>query len=115
MKLVLKKPVPNLGGKMTLTVVGGNVKIWEKATKGTEITNLVFGISADKTVFVEARAISGSVRDIVLDLQYQGCKDRCIPSWREHDPLNGVHLSNTHSLGGLQGMAESNLHGSPPY
>ncbi len=80
MKLILKRPVSGGGGKMTLIVDGGDVKLWEKKTKETEIVlaggKVEFNANKDKTVWVEARAVSPDLRDIELTFDYMGCKDK---------------------------------------
>ncbi len=159
MKLILRKPGPNLGGNVTLKVVSGNVKIWENSNKAPAVTaitvtnggsnytsaptveitggggtdaaatatvaagvvtaitvtnggsgytseptvNITGGSGANataeatvgaeveltdgqkqyaigdlpdtKTVYVEARAASASLRDIVIEWKYKDCKD----------------------------------------
>jgi hypothetical protein len=76
MQLVLRKPVPDLGGKAVLKVVSGDVKFWEKSTKETEITDREFATAnLPRTVWVEVRAPSNALRDIVIELQYKECKD----------------------------------------
>lgn len=81
MELIIKKPVPDCGDKVTLEVVSGDVKLWEKSTKETEIElaggKVEFDTSdLDKTIWVEASALSGSLRDIELELEYKGLKDK---------------------------------------
>lgn len=80
MKLVLKKPVPDHGGNATLTLKSGDVKLWEQSTKVTPFT--LTGGKRDiptsqlpKTLWVEARSASASIRDIVIELKYKCAKD----------------------------------------
>lgn len=73
MKLEIKGPTT---GRMKVTVVGGAVKFWEMKTKETAIplaSNAFFVNAADlpKTVWIEATAVSTSVRDIHLKLGYE--------------------------------------------
>ncbi|MEO5368146.1 MAG: hypothetical protein H7831_17700, partial [Magnetococcus sp. WYHC-3] len=80
MKLVLKKPVPDLGDNVKLRLVSGDVKIWEKSTKETEVAltsgEKEFNTSdLDKTLWIEAQSVSTGLRDIVLELEYNGHKD----------------------------------------
>ena len=80
MQLVVHKPNPDGGGKVTLKVKSGAVRLWEKRTKEKEV-ELVGGEvkfkTADlkKTLWVEATAVSGAPQDIVLELEYKGCTD----------------------------------------
>ncbi len=82
MKLELGKPDPAVGGNAKLKVVSGNVKIWEEATKVTEVEltagEIEFAVAdlpATKTLYVEARAASSSLRDIEIQWHYKGAKD----------------------------------------
>jgi hypothetical protein len=80
MRIVLHKPEPDLGDKVKLKVVSGDVKIWDQSKKVTEVAltggAVEFNTSdLDKTLWVEARAKSGALRDIALELEYKGCKD----------------------------------------
>jgi hypothetical protein len=75
MKLMIQKPQPDMGGNVTLRVVSGSVKLWEQSWKGTEVTltngQREYAVSAlPKTLWVEARAASPSLRDIVLTAEY---------------------------------------------
>jgi hypothetical protein len=73
MKLEIKGPST---GRMKVTVVSGTVKFWDKKTKETAVpltSGAIFINSSDlpKTLWVEATAVSGSVRDIYLKLGYE--------------------------------------------
>ncbi len=77
MQLVLKKPDPDKGGNVTLRLVSGNVKLWTDPTKETEVTLNGGAVQyptseLDKTLWIEALSASASLRDIVLQLEYQG-------------------------------------------
>jgi hypothetical protein len=79
MKLVLRKPQPDLGDNVTLSVTGP-AKLWEQSTKVTEV-ELSSGIvqfstsQLDKTLWVEITSPSQSLRDVTLQLSYQGFSD----------------------------------------
>ena len=80
MQLIIRKPEPDFGENVKLKVISGDVKLWEESTKETEIllTNgtVEFPTSTlPKTLWVEALAPSSSLRDIVLELEYRGCRD----------------------------------------
>jgi len=80
MQILLHKPEPDLGDKVKLKVVSGDVKIWEQSKKVSEVTLTGGAIEfnttdLDKTLWVEARSKSGTLRDIELELEYKGCKD----------------------------------------
>jgi len=81
MKLIIRKPDPDAGGKVKLKVIASSVKLWEKATKETAVTLSGGAVEFDttdlpKTLWVEATAISGAIRDIELELDYKGSKDK---------------------------------------
>ena|GEM_PF-5287712 len=91
MEINLLKPVPDLGGEVTLSSLGGSIKVWDSATKGTEVT-----ISRQyptnelpKTLWIEARATSAGLRDIGLQLEYKGAKDvvRATGIWVTHNRM----------------------------
>lgn len=82
MKLVINKPDPDSGGKVTLTLVGGNVMLWQTSTKDkdTEVTLTDGKVEYDttalpKTLWIEARAVSAALMDIVLKAEYKGASD----------------------------------------
>ena len=80
MKLVIKKPIPDNGGSATLSIVSGNIKLWNNPDKTGEINVPPSGISfstsqLDKVIFIEAIEQSSSVGDIELKLEYMGNED----------------------------------------
>lgn len=81
MKLVIKKPNPDNGGPVKLTIVGGSVVIWSNETK-TGAPVLTAGSKEyptggdwPKTLWVEATETSGALRDIVLKAEYGNTSD----------------------------------------
>jgi len=84
MKLIVKKPVPDLKGNAKLKIVSGDIKLWEKSTKEKEITvdkNKEVEFKTDdlpKTLWIEARSPSAKPRDIELELEYKGTKDKVL-------------------------------------
>ena len=71
MKLIIdvSGTLPGLCKDVVTLTYGGNIKFWEKKTKGTEITNLSFLVSTlPRTIWVEAFAISTSYKDIEIIL-----------------------------------------------
>jgi len=80
MRLVLRKPDPDRGGKVKLKIKSGNVKLWKFETKKEPVTDLEFPTSdlplgTGLALWVEATAISADKRDIEIELSYHGAKD----------------------------------------
>lgn len=75
MRLVLRKPQPDCGGKVRLNIVSGDVKIWSDEIKTTEIagSDLAFPVSnftgAEIVWWVEARAAT-ALQGIQLKYEY---------------------------------------------
>ncbi len=81
MRLIIKKPINDVGGNVKLTVVSGGAKLWAQHIKVDEVVltggSVEFPTAElDKTIWVEARSPSSALRDIVLELEYNGKKDR---------------------------------------
>jgi len=76
MKLILKKPEPDLGGQVTLTLPS-SVKLWKSADKaiGEETSTTFSTADLPLTRWVESRQQSGVLRDLVLEMEYHDCKD----------------------------------------
>jgi hypothetical protein len=84
MKIVIDKPNGKIVGDLTLTV-GDNAKIWAQPYKGKEVVPGPNGYISwspneieeqfPKTLWVEATAVSQSVRDITLTVGYAGRQD----------------------------------------
>ena len=99
MKLELQRPNVNAGGVATLSGIGGSVKVWAKSTKETEITLPATydpgSMDPTVTLWVEATAVSSGIRDIKLQWEYQGHKDRVMATaaWAQkttHSPEEGT-------------------------
>jgi hypothetical protein len=96
MRILLHKPEPDLGDKVKLKVVSGDVKIWQQSKKVTQVTltggAVEFNTSdLDKTLWVEARSKSGALRDIALELEYKGCKDAVKATGVWGDTTQSIH------------------------
>lgn len=103
MKLVISGPSR---GKMRLKVVNGSIKLWEKSTKETAITLtdgtlVVEAANLPKTVWIEATAISATVRDIELKVGHEDptgkftddlAKVKATAVWVA-PTANGVHIT----------------------
>ena len=60
-------------GSLELIKTGGNIKMWQNATKGTEQTDLNWNLASETppgTLWVEGTGASGSERDVQLELKY---------------------------------------------
>ena len=82
MRLDIHKPVPDLGGTLTLTVSDvSKVRLWEESTKVNEIAmdthgDVVFVTSGlPKTIWVEMTGASYALRDVQISSNYQGHGD----------------------------------------
>lgn len=86
MKLALRKPQPDCGGKVKLTVVSGDVKIWSDAIKTTEKSGADFEFPISNFTgdtiewYVEARAAT-TLQGIKLKYEYMpvGASDWMCP------------------------------------
>jgi hypothetical protein len=70
MRVVIRRPVPDLGGTMEITVRRGTAVFWESFDKDVRTPSLTLPSNQDRVVWVEVPAASASVRDIELDLAY---------------------------------------------
>ena len=76
MQLDIRRPDPDLGGTVNISILSGSVKFWGARTKGVPVTTINFATTTlPRTLWVEATAFSKSVRDIVLESEYRGLKD----------------------------------------
>jgi hypothetical protein len=88
MRLILRKPEPDLGGKVTLKIVSGKVTLWKLPTKpkASEEKDREFDTSKlPLELWVEATDVSAKVRDIEIQMEYKGIMDtvRATAVWAE--------------------------------
>lgn len=102
MKLVVKKPDPDDGGNATLTVKSGDVKLWKHSTKQDEF--VLTGGSAEiatedlpMTLWIEARSPSQAMRDIEIELAYNGTTDtvKATAVWAEMTGFRNTQVTKT--------------------
>lgn len=109
MKMVLRKkdPAAGLVGSVTLSKVSGAVKLWNSATKGSEISissPITIPISQlPKTYYIEATQASGSLQDIEFLATFNGKEDRVNATavWVEK---NGHWTSGSSTPGNMGGI-----------
>lgn len=103
MQLVIRKPDPDLGDKVKLTLSSG-VKLWKNSTKssGEETATEFNTTDLPKTLWVEITKKSGALRDKEIELEYKGCKDtvRATGVWAKK---TGMKNQNTDALWGNAG------------
>lgn len=80
MKIIIRKPNPDNGGEVELTLRSGSAKVWTNSWKGSEVVLpkkiATKDIPKDGQVYwIEAAATSQKVRDVELRLTYQGKYD----------------------------------------
>ena len=106
MKLVVHKPVPDLGGTLTLSVGDvSKVRLWEESTKVNEIWmdthgDVVFATSQlPLNLWVEITSPSYALRDVQISTNYQGYGDtvKATGIWSEltaveHDTRSAAEL-----------------------
>ncbi len=109
MKLVVKKPDPDVGGDVKITIVSGNIKLWESPLKITEIVpvegKILFPVAQlDKTIYVEATEVSTALRDIVIKMEYNNRQDvvKATGMWVENTTMPGHWAERTeHPIPGV--------------
>lgn len=95
MKIILRKPTPDLGGVVELKVIGGDVKAWLTSSK-VEAQTLPHSYptaALPVTLYVEARGVSSAVRDIGLEAIYNPP-----PGGSARDEVRGTGAWATRSL-----------------
>jgi hypothetical protein len=81
MRLLLQKPNPDVGGNVTLKIVSGDVALYEDSSKTTPVAldnnnEVTFATSAlNKVLWAELRDVSAGIRDVEIEMRYNGSKD----------------------------------------
>jgi hypothetical protein len=101
-RIDISKPSNYVGGAVTLTVDSGNVTFWKDSKKVNELVPAELAVwtgVSPKTVWMEAKAPSGAVRDILVTVAYmeQKTRFRATSVWSEyravsHDPKTYAEL-----------------------
>lgn len=116
MKMIIRKPTKDVGHgtKLKLKRLEGSARVWESASKGTEVVmdkEYEYG-ELPKTVWVEAMAPSSSLRDMVFEIEYAGLTDKVKATgvWAELEAIAHERMT----LDALKANAPWNDFTNPP-
>ena len=87
MQLIIHQPTGAEEADLVTLTIGSRTQLWTSATKGTAVNNLVFAArDLPKTLWVEARFGSTSLRDMKLTMTCNGATDtvNATAIWVEH-------------------------------